>query len=107
MDDFTARLVLRSVLKCKRVLYVEHKRKGRASTGRYYALTAQGLHEITQYVAALLFMTPVKVHNNKKSIGEDCIETNHPDSLVRDVAEEVYGKWNVLEFYTLDNERSY
>ncbi len=90
------------------VLYVEHKKDGERSIGRYYALLSKGQRkEITREIANMNGLELVPVMNQKVGRVFHCAVTRHPESCVRTSYEMVFGEWNSFEFYSLDGNGAF
>ncbi len=105
MDKFDAKLFL-SGLKTKNILFVEHW-KGDATgdcAGRFYAITdKQGLLHITHQL--LTFMEIENFYTVKHlrlKTGVPCIRVKDPITFMRDVSEELYGRWNEFNVAILE-----
>lgn len=109
MDKFESKLTLSALLKRCPVLYVEHNIYGVYSYGRYYAITDNEVRHITFDVAMCLDMlnedSIVEVLNRKTTKAEKCLKIRRPDSAIRDLSQFLYGRWNAIKFYSLENER--
>lgn len=109
MEDATDEL--KKLLTRHPILYTEH-RNGTFSCGRFFILGDNGeVRNITFQIARCLEIYDshniVRVLNHKTGESVKCIKTIHPDSLIRDLSEKLYDRWDVINFYILENERMF
>ena len=115
MNKLDSKLVLASILKREPALYVEHKRQisdGETYTlGKYYTFTENGLLHITFDIAVCLNMYNEKyiirnVFNHKTKCSEVCLKTiKKPDTVIRNLSELLFGRWNAIKLYTLESRK--
>ncbi len=80
------------------ILFVEHQiDKFGKTVGRFFDFSEQGLVDITRIVGNFNESGLLRLMNTKKNCGVYVICTRKPESIVRDISEEVYGKWNVIK----------
>lgn len=112
MNKFEAKLALSSLLKRNPVIYIEYEiQENKYSCGRYYTFNkVTNLYHITFDIACVLDMYDdfflVPAFNWRTKRAEKCIKTRHPETLVRDLSQELFLRWNAIKFYSLKGERS-
>ena len=102
---------LQRLLKRYPLLYVEH-RDNAMSCGRFYALIENNeMRDITYYIARAMEMYDtfhlVLILNRKTNMSVKCLRSVNPETFIRDLSEKLFGRWNAINYYILENERSF
>lgn len=106
MDKFEAKLSLSSLLKRNPVIYIEYTIKDGFSVGKYYTFNkTEKLYEVTYDIACVLDMYDeyyiVPAFNWRSKKADMCFRSHHPQTVIRNLSQELFLRWNAINFFLL------